>query len=74
MAAGAVSPTVAVSLTVVPLPMPSLGVTSTVMVFPASPLPGRLRLKVSLRAVAEVKVRFTWLPTFHTKVRLTGLL
>ncbi len=63
---GAALPTLALSLTIVPFAVPSLGVTSTVTVCPLSPLPAWDRSKVSVRLeVPDVVLRVVPL-TFHT--------
>src|SRR5207248_11181320 len=63
--------TVAVAETVAPLTVPSFGVTSTVMVSPALPLPGALKSKESVRLLV-LAVVFLGVPfTFHTKVSVT---
>ena len=73
VATGAASTTVAVSVTAVPVRMPSLGVTETTTISPTSPAPSVLKLNVSVRAVAEVNVRSTVPLTVQTKVSVTGL-
>ena len=53
------------ALTSVPLTVPSFGVTSTLTVSPASPLPATERSNVSVSAVVSVVFRVVPL-TFHT--------